>query len=275
MIPICYSGNKAYFEGLLLSAMSVVKYTKEDVTFYVLTMELPEDHPKFLSFTDEQIALLNKVIQEKNPNNKAIKIDVTKEYKEHLIKGKNHKNGYTPYAALRLLLDLVPNIPDKMLYLDIDTMCCSDIKQLWDVDISDYDIAATRDYMGRFWIHPWYFNSGVLSMNMKNIKERNIFDKCRKKVFKTKMIMPDQSALNKYAKRKYIPFKFNEQRSVKKDTVVKHFCEGIDFYLPFWLHVYNIKQWQRDQVHKKFKIFIFDDLYEEIDKIKAENSNCF
>ena len=275
MINICFTGNRGYFEGLLLCAMSVAKYTKEDLCFYILTMNLEDENPNFKDFTNEQILLLEQTIKKKNQNNKAIRIDVTQQYKTHLINGKNHKNGYTPYAMLRLLLDQLPNIPDKMIYLDIDTMCCSDIKQLNDVDIEDFDVAMAKDYMGRFWIRPSYCNSGILLMNIKNMKQHQVFEKCRSMICKKKMMMPDQTALNKYAKKKYLPFKFNEQRKIKSDTVIKHFCKGIIFFLPFGFYIYNIKQWQREKVHKSLKITIFDDIYEEFDSIKSQHEELF
>ena len=38
------------------------------------------------------------------------------------------------------------------------------------------------------------------------------------------MIMPDQTALHKLGKRRlYLPRRFNEQRGLREDTVVKHF----------------------------------------------------
>lgn len=80
--------------------------------------------------------------------------------------------------------------------------------------------------------------------------------------------MPDQSALHRLGKRRmYLPRRFNEQRGIRSDTVVKHFCRGIRWF-PFF-HLYDIKQWERDAVHKKLKISFFDDLYEEYDRIAA------
>lgn len=270
MISICYSGNRAYFEGLLMSVLSVIKHTESPITFYILTMNLEKENPRYLDFTDEQIALLDKLAKEKNPSSKAIKIDLTQLYIKHLLEGKNHKCSYTPYTLLRLLLDLIDDIPDKLIYLDVDTMCCSDIKQLHEIDVEDYDYCAVKDYMGRFWINRKYCNSGVMLLNMKQIKENKLLEKSRKKVFECKMVMPDQTALNKFGKKKYLPFKFNEQRKIKKDTVVKHFCKGIVFYLPFGFHIYNIKQWQREKVHKSLKIHDFDDIYEKVDQLKSE-----
>ncbi len=275
MISICYSGNRAIFEGLLMSVMSVAKQTKDSVSIYVLTMDLHDENPKFLPFSDQQIALLDDIVKQKNKESKVVKCDVTQLYKTHLIGGKNHESGYTPYSLLRLLMDLVPEIPDKIIYLDIDTMCCSDLKDFWDIDVENVDMAACKDYMGRFWIRTSYVNSGSILMNMKKIKEDNLLEKCRKKVYKNFMLMPDQTALNKYAKIKHIPFRFNEQRKIKSDTVVKHFCKGVVFFLPFGLHVYNIKQWQREKVHKSLKIFVFDDIYQQVDKLKESRPECF
>ena len=64
--------------------------------------------------------------------------------------------------------------------------------------------------------------------------------------------------------------KFNEQRTIKEDTVIKHFCKGIKFYL-FIPRVYNYNQWQRDKVHKKLKIHDFDDIYGDFDAIMAKH----
>lgn len=269
-IPVCYSGNRGYFEGLLMNIMSVAQRTKEELNIYILTMDLHEENPKFLAYTDEQIDLLNQIVQKHNKKSKVVKVDVTDLYIKHLRDGKNHENGYTPYAMLRLLLDLIPNLPDKMIYLDVDTMCCNDIKEYFEVDVTDYDFGACKDYMGRFWIRPTYCNSGSMILNLKKIKEDKLFEKCRNMVFKKKMLMPDQTALNKYGKKKYLPFKFNEQRKIKPNTIIKHFCKGIVFFLPFGFHIYNIKQWQREKVHKSLKIFMYDDIYEEIDKLKAD-----
>ena len=50
--------------------------------------------------------------------------------------------------------------------------------------------------------------------------------------------------------------------------MVKHFCRGIR-WLPFF-HIYNIKQWEREAVHKKLKIYYFDDVYARYDALAAK-----
>lgn len=269
MIHICYSGNKRVFPGLLLSVLSVAEHTAQAVHIYVLSMDMHEQDEAFVPFSAEQIRILNEVVKGKNPDSCAELLDLTDLYRQTLASGKNADNFYTPYTLLRLYLNELPGLPDKMIYLDIDTMCASDIAQLYDTDIEGYEYGAVLDYMGHFWIHYRYCNAGVLLLNLPEIRKTRLFERARDYVCEHKMVMPDQSALHKLGKRrKYLPRRFNEQRGLRQDTVVKHFCRGIR-WLPFF-HIYNIKQWQRDAVHKKLKIFYFDDIFAKYDALAAK-----
>lgn len=268
MIPVCYCGNKKIFHGLLMSVLSLAKYSSDSIRLIVLSMDIPEQNPNFISFSRNQMEILNRVLKGYHPDSYAEMIDVTELYRTHMMHGKNSKNGYTPYAMIRLFLDVLPDIPDKLVYLDIDTMCTDDIKLLYDIDMEKYEFAAARDYMGSFWIHPDYCNSGVMLLNMAYIRRTGLFGRCRANVVKRKMIMPDQTSLNRLAESKlYLPDRFNEQRAKKRDTVIKHFCKGIR-YLPFF-HIYNVKQWQREKVRKVLKIDWLEEIWEEYDKLVA------
>lgn len=268
MIPVCYCGNKKIFHGLLMSVLSLAKYSSDSIRLIVLSMDIPEQNPNFISFSRNQMEILNRVLKSYHPDSYAELIDVTELYKTHMMHGKNSKNGYTPYAMIRLFLDVLPDIPDKLVYLDIDTMCTDDIKLLYEIDMEKYEFAAARDFMGSFWIHQNYCNSGVMLLNMAYIRKTDLFGRCRVNVVKRKMIMPDQTSLNRLAESKlYLPERFNEQRERKSDTVVKHFCKGIR-YLPFF-HIYNVKQWQREKVRKVLKIDWLEEIWKEYDNLVA------
>ena len=268
MINVCYCGNKRIFPGLLLSVMSLAEHTAEPLRVLILSMDLHGQDPAFIPFSKNQMNILNEVLRKKNAQSCAQLLDLTEQYTASLADGKNRKAAiYTPYAMLRLFLDELPGMPDKIIYLDIDTMCVSDIAQLYDIDISACEYAAALDYMGKFWIDRHYCNSGVLLLNLKEIKKTGLFTRARDLIYAKKMAMPDQSALHKLGKKRlYLPFRFNEQRHIQYDTVVKHFCKGIHWIL-FIPIVYNIKQWQRDKVHKKLKIHDFDDVYQKCDEL--------
>ncbi len=269
MIPVCYCGNRGIFHGIFLSALSVLENTSEQVEFCILTMNKPELNSKYLAVTEEQVAVLDRAAKAKNPANSARLIDATDLYNKYFRDCKNADSGYTPYAFLRLFLDILPS-PDKIIYLDADTMCCSDIKQLWDIDVANYEFAAARDKVGHVFLRYSYCNSGVLLLNMEMIRKTGLFGRCREKVRIRKMLMPDQSSLNFLCQSKLVlPYKFNEQRKPKADTVIKHFCKGWLWIGPIFI-LYNYKQWERDKVHKKLKTDMFDKIYELYDKYDGE-----
>lgn len=265
-IHICYGGNRRVFPGLLLSALSVIQHTDRPVHLYILSMDLREQDECYIPFSDKQIEVLNAVLREKNSDSSAVLIDVGEAYKRSLAGGKNSKSYYTPYTMLRLYMGELEGLPDKILYLDVDTMCKGDVSQLYDTDISGYEFAGVPDRLGKFFVNRHYCNAGVLLFNLAAIRENKLFERAREYIYSHRMFTPDQSALNKLAKKKkLLPRKFNEQTKPNDETVIKHFCRDVRF-LPFF-HTYNVKQWHREKVHKKLKIHDFDDIYRQYDAL--------
>ena len=266
MIPVCYSCNGKIFEGLALSVLSMAKRTKEPLCVYLLTMDLTDLKPDFFAVSETQASALEQMLKAKNPASRVVRYDLRERYLATLGSGKNKNNSYTPYIMLRLYLDEL-DVPSKVIYLDTDTMLAGDIKDLYDVEMTGFEVAAVRDHMGSFFINDDYVNSGVLLLNLDEVRRTKLFIKAKEMIKNRRMIMADQSALNKYVRSlKFLPRRFNEQRELHPDTVVKHFCKGIRFY-PLFFYIYNVKQWQRDAVHKKLKITYFDEDYAEYDAL--------
>lgn len=270
-ISLCYAGNKAVFDGLLLSALSAAAHTNRPLDVHVLTMDLRKQKASYLPFSQNQMCILERALRRKNADSRVTCYDLTELYLHSANRNKNAKNKYTPYAQLRLFLSELKGIPDKVLYLDVDTMCAGDIAPLFDTDIEGYEYAACVDPICKYWIDPHYCNSGVLLLNMPAVRESKLFERVRQLMCERHFAMPDQSALHKLGQRRlYLPRKYNEQsRRMREDTVIKHFCQGIKFYFILPLPL-NIKQWQRERVHKTLKIFTFDDIYAEYDRLAAE-----
>ena len=184
----------------------------------------------------------------------------------------NKETLYTPYALLRLLADKLDVIPDKVLYLDVDVMAYDDIGKLFRLDISDYELAGVRDYYGKIFFYPRYLNSGVLLMNMKKIRKTQMLSKALDMCRRKKVFLPDQTAINKYTNKKLIlPRKYNEQKKMHSDTIVRHFTMTLKFFQLF--RKQNIKTWNIDDVHKILKSHHFDDVFEEYRKIKENIKN--
>lgn len=81
MINIELCGNRKVYDGMLMSLLSIIKNTNEELNVYVLTMDLHELDERFVPITDEQIETLNKVVKTKNELSKVQKIDITKNLK--------------------------------------------------------------------------------------------------------------------------------------------------------------------------------------------------
>lgn len=263
MRNIVFSGNNKYFKGVLLNVLSLLKYNSDPVSIYLLGVDLPEINPLYVSFTENNVKLLEKIVKEKNNQSRVIPLDVTELYKEKILNTKNADTPYSPYTFLRMFLNEIDEIPDKILYLDVDTMFLDDVKLLYDIDITDYEYAAVKDaFFGKF---ANYINAGVLLLNIKKIKETNLFNKAIEYMNKKRLFAPDQTAINKCTTKKLVlDTRFNTQRKLRKDTVIKHFIKRIH-YFPY-PKMENIKQWEFEKVNTHLKIHQFNDIFEDYKK---------
>ncbi len=259
MIHVLQTGNSKIFHGICLNVLSMLKHTKEPIHLHIMTMEISWSKVPKISL--ESCNHLRKIMKGFNFENELTYYDISKDFEETFKDTPNMNPKYSPASLIRLLFTRYIDC-DKLIYLDADTMTCASLEEFKTIDIEHKEMAVCLDYLGKFWIKKDYFNSGVLYINVKRVKETRLFERAIELLMKEKLYFSDQTALYKFCKEKvYIPFRFNEQRSIKKDTVVKHFCKGIK-YLPFF-RVYNFKQWQVGKIHKFFKIYEFDDLYKQ------------
>lgn len=264
MRNVLFCGNEYVFDGIITCVLSIFKRSKttEPFTFYVYTMDVSYLKDTYLPISDEMIEFLQSIVQEYNPENRVIKVDVTDIYVKE-FKGSPNEGCYcSPYTLIRLFADMVDSMPDKILYLDIDIMFNREIELLYDIDITDYEYAAARDHYGKYLIQPNYINAGVLLFNLKMMKETKLLEKARELIRTKKLPFADQSAiLRSTKKRKMLPQRYNDQKFLWKHTIVRHFSKRL-FWLPY-PHVDNIKQWNISKVHKVFHYYQFDDILYE------------
>ena len=262
MINLLYCGNDKVFDGLMISLLSASKNTKETLRAFVLTMNLSDVDPKYQPLTEKHRKYLDDMLKEQNPNSSVTLIDISDIYKSSMLNSKNLKNHFTPYAQLRLFADMIPELPHKIIYFDTDTVVNGDLKELFKIDVSNYELACVDDLYN--WLNPYrwkvkhYFNSGVLLLNMKEIKKTKLFKKSRELVANKKMISPDQDALNFLVKKKLIlPERFNAKDKYYKEIVVHHFCNVRRKHHFF----FRVKPWMVDLV--KEKMSAYNDLLDE------------
>ena len=266
MINLLYAGNYKVFDGILSCSISIMKRTetKEPFNIFLFTMDVHHLREDYTPITDKQAKFLEQVIKTYNRENKVTKIDVTDIYNKEFANSPNEQCYCSPYTLLRLFADLVPQIPDKILYLDADLLFNRDITLLYNKDVTDYEYAAAKDHYGKiilFWIRK-FMNAGVILFNIKKCKETGLFEKSRVEIKTHKLTFADESAIiRSTTKQLKISQRFNDQKFMYKDTVIRHFSKRL-FYTPY-PHTENIKQWNWAKMMAKFKYTCFKDVLED------------
>lgn len=270
---ILYCGDGNIRDGVILSAVSLAEHTEEALHIYILTASVTTAVRSFVSVPADFAAYLQTVLRQYHPDSTVTLRDIS-----HLFDAEmpriNAQTRFTPLCMLRLFADQVPELPDKILYLDNDVLCRDDPMAFYRQDLSGYELAGCLDYYGSWffrknWLRRDYLNSGVLLLNMPRIRETGLFTGCRKMCCEKKMFMPDQSAINKLCARKAIcPRKYNEQRKLHNDTVFQHFTTSFRLFPVF--HKVTVKPWDISRVHSVLKLREYDGLFEKYERIKEK-----
>lgn len=280
MINILFSGNGKVLDGVITCMLSIFERTttREPFCFYIYTMDITRIKPEYTAISKKEVDYLDEIAKSYNSENKVVRVDVTEIYDREFAYSPNEMAYCSPYTLLRLFADIVPGMPDKLLYLDVDILFNRDITLLYNVDLEGYEYAAARDHYGKYLINPNYINAGVLLFNLKEMKKTGLLSKARELIKTKKLIFADQSAIYRSTtNKKMLPQRYNDQKFLHNHTVVRHFSKRL-FYLPY-PHTGNIKQWMVGDVHKVFHYYQFDDiLFEYIylkRKFEKEEENCY
>lgn len=271
MINILFSGNGKVLDGVITCMLSIFKRsnTKEPFCFYIYTMDITRIKPEYTAISSQEVEYLDSIAKSYNGENKVIRVDVSEIYEREFAHCPNEMAYCSPYTLLRLFADIIPGMPDKILYLDVDILFNRDITLLYNIDVDGYEYAAARDHYGKYLINPNYINAGVLLFNLKKMKETGLLLKARELIKTKKLMFADQSAIYRSTTRKkMLPQKFNDQKFLHKHTVIRHFSKRL-FYLPY-PHTDNIKQWMVGRIHKVFRYYQFDDILFEYIYLKKK-----
>lgn len=265
-INILYCGDRNIEDGLILSVLSLIKHTAEPLHIYVMTMGLMLGEREILPVSQETAQYLDDYVKQENADNSVMRIDATKLFQADPPTA-NLETRFTPCCMLRLYADQVPELPERILYLDNDVLCRGNYSTFYHQDMVGCELAGVLDYYGKWFfrsrlLHMDYVNSGALLLNLRQIRETGLFVRCRAMCRDKQMFMPDQSAINKLAHSKRLWGRaYNEQRKLHQNTVFQHFTTSFRFFP--WVHTLTVKPWQIEQVHQKLKLHEYDDIFQE------------
>lgn len=265
---ILYCGDANMENGILLSTLSLISCTEEELCVYILTAGMTQE--KRFPISKDFENKLTKTLKRKNENSYASVIDISEIFFKNIPQA-NIKTRFTPFCMLRLFADEVKEIPDRILYLDTDVLCRKDFVDFYNKKMADCDICGALDRYGKYFFKksPFkfnYINSGVLLINMKRVRENKTFLKCRELCKNKKMFMPDQSALNKICEKNIISRIYNEQGDPNDKTVFQHFSTRFLFF-PY-IRTRTVKPWETERVKNVLKINDYNKLFESYKKEK-------
>ena len=201
-IDICYITDDKYILPTYISIFSIYQNMNKTYQYNVYAI--------CKGVSSENKELLNK-LNKNNFNVIIIEID-----DRDLSKYKIENITATPTSMIKFNLSNIFEKLNKIIYLDGDTIVNSDLIDLYDNDITNYYAAAVKDCNALVLnlnntnkYH--YFNSGVMLLNLKKMRENNMEEKLvdyRKNGYNRLM---DQDALNSCFNGNVllIPFEYN------------------------------------------------------------------
>ena len=148
-------------------------------------------------------------------------------------------NFNSPFSYMSLLrvcyTKLFPEV-DKILQLDVDTVCVDNIDELWDVDLTGKWFAAVEEVLSTY--KPFgslYYNIGVAMFNLKQIREEHADDLLIRYLNTTKTPYIDQDAWNRHLAGRHVSLltRFNE-------SCVTGFTDN-----PAIVHYAGFSDWQK------------------------------
>lgn len=131
------------------------------------------------------------------------------------LKGALGKISEAAYYRI-ISFDLIPE--KRVIYLDVDTIVLSNLKELFNFNLQKSSIGAVQDYILGLFNKKDYFNSGVLLVDLDKWKKEQYSKKVIHyiKANNGKLVYPDQDALNEILKDNWIklPLRFNRQKII-------------------------------------------------------------
>ena len=207
-----YSGTRNLYTAMTTAAKSLLHNSDVEKIYFLIEDErFPEELPS-------QIETLDVSGQKFFPKD-----------------GANYRTSFTYMSLLRVCYSkLLPEL-DRVLQLDVDTVCVDDVSSLWDVNLDGKWFAAVREDLSRFKPYgPVYYNIGVAVFNLKQIREDSADDRLIHFLNTEKVPYIDQDAWNGIGigKDVTIPNRYNE-------SFVTGYSDN-----PAIVHFAGFKDWQ-------------------------------
>jgi lipopolysaccharide biosynthesis glycosyltransferase len=246
---------------------SVMENASQDrkYTFYVLHREITNENKGLLK---SQVSLFQQFSIEF--------IDISKRINKYKFFISKH---ITIETYFRLLIPELLSEYNKVIYLDGDIICCTDIAKLYDLDLSGHLLAASRDgliawyyskkdndsfkYWGEILLQlknpEEYFNAGVLVLNLQVFIKTISTDKFLELAISRKWPLHDQDVLNYFAEGKtlFLPCHWNFIPNKHAKYLPEHLLNEYNSAekSPNLIHFISYKPWDQELFFSHFELF--------------------
>lgn len=209
-INICMITDDNYIMPTSVAIHSmIVNKGNGKYNFYIITSNLSEESEKaFKNFEREDVSV--KIIRE----------NAQKRFEGFHVFSNDSICVASISALLKFIIpDLLPSL-DKVLYLDGDLIVENDLSELYSTELGDNYAATVLDVSKVYWKSEFnscvknYFNSGVMLLNLKKMREDNVKDT----LIETKRNLTDTSLMDQNVfnivfdgKAVMLPVKYNFQ----------------------------------------------------------------
>lgn len=198
-VAFCFDENMWMLAGVAIASLL---YHAMEKCCYDIYCVVPQDLSQ--SKRDE----LGLIVKNMDENSKIIFLNANNDFNDSVT----HQYSIGIYFRF-MLLKLLPKTVDRIIYSDVDVVFCDNLLDLYNVDMKNNLIAGVSDAeQGRqFPKNGNYINSGVLLMNMKELKKLDLYDKWIDLSKQDVFAYPDQDILNKTCDGKilYLPMRYN------------------------------------------------------------------
>lgn len=267
MMNIAICADENYIGKVLILLVSIFENNKtNDICIFLLTDVCTLKDKERIHFLQQTY-------------NKSIEVIEVSEKDFQSLPTYGHLSRSTYYRYL------IPELckVDKILYLDVDVLVNSSLRELWDIDISEYSMAVVEDAYSeniiesnRLGIYSKRFNNGVALMNLGIWRKCHITQQCISLLLQNKELFKfmDQDANNVLLHDDvlFIDFKYNMQRQFygSKDFLFLHKDKITQINKhrdnPVIVHFNGpIKPWHRECKHPfRHKYLRYANMYPEL-----------
>ena len=220
--------NRKYLEYTVVMLCSLCENNNEHIDAYLLHSEL----------TPQDIDLIKNSLSKYNITIISVKINKS-DFDDRLPR--NTQWSIETYYRL-MLMDILPESVDRLMYLDVDLIINGSIEELYHVDFAGDDVIAADDSNGKRTLDTFgskqiemfrdmlaqgfrYFNAGVMLFNIAQIRKTHNFNTYMTAVkeWNYEMEAPDQDILN-YVHARIAHNQKYSYNDVKNSVKIIHFA---------------------------------------------------